>query len=66
MTNLPHANWHYPRTELANKILKSFKTGLTERFTIFAPRKSGKTQFVQHDVTPMAKEQGILVVYVDF
>lgn len=46
MTNLPHANWHYPRTELANKILKSFKTGLTERFTIFAPRKSGKTQFV--------------------
>jgi hypothetical protein len=61
-----HANWHYPRTELANKILKGFQVGLAERFTIFAPRKRGKTEFVQRDVAPLAKEQGILVVYVDF
>lgn len=62
----PHANWHYPRVQLADKILKSFKASLAERFTIFAPRKRGKTEFVQRDVAPMAREQGILVVYVDF
>ncbi|WP_409524783.1 hypothetical protein [Nitrincola sp. MINF-07-Sa-05] len=66
MAASPHANWHYPRTDLAEKILKSFKAGLAERFTIFAPRKRGKTEFVQRDVAPMAREQGILVVYVDF
>ena len=66
MADSTHANWHYPRTQLADKILKSFKMGLAERFTIFAPRKRGKTEFVQRDVAPMAKERGILVVYVDF
>lgn len=66
MADIPHTSWHYPRTQLADKILKSFKAGLAERFTIFAPRKRGKTEFVQRDVAPMAKERGILVVYVDF
>ena len=66
MADNDHTNWHYPRTELANKILKSFETGLADRFTIFAPRKRGKTEFVQRDVSPMAKKRGILVVYVDF
>src|SRR5690554_446727 len=66
MADSSHANWHYARTELANKILKAFKNGLAERFTIFAPRKRGKTEFVQRDIAPLAKEQGILVVYVDF
>ncbi|GAB3020973.1 ATP-binding protein [Bowmanella dokdonensis] len=66
MTESPHSNWHFPRTDLAKKILKGFQSGLADRITIFAPRKRGKTEFVQRDVAPMAKEQGILVVYVDF
>ncbi|GAA3960280.1 hypothetical protein [Allohahella marinimesophila] len=46
--------------------MKSFREGLAERVTIFAPRRRGKTEFVQRDIAPMAKAQGILVVYVDF
>ena len=61
-----HTNWHYPRTNLAIKIITGFKDGLADRVTIFAPRKRGKTEFVQRDISPMAKAQGILVVYVDF
>lgn len=63
---MAHTNWHYPRTALAKHIISGFELGLADRVTIFAPRKRGKTEFVVHDITPMARDQGILVVYVDF
>lgn len=66
MNHRSSANWHYPRTALAEKVLNGFEAGLAERLTIFAPRKRGKTEFVQRDITPMARERGVLVVYVDF
>ena len=59
-------NWHYPRTDLAKKILDGMEDGLLDRVTLFAPRKSGKTQFILRDVSPMAKDADILPIYVDF
>jgi hypothetical protein len=58
--------WHYPRKDFASFILEGMKSNLLTRVTIFAPRKSGKTEFALQDVKPLAKEQGMLVIYVDF
>lgn len=66
MKNSHHTNWHYPRTDLAKKVLHGFREGLADRITFFAPRRRGKTEFVRRDIAPMAQEMGILVVYVDF
>ncbi|NMS64474.1 hypothetical protein HKB19_02465, partial [Vibrio parahaemolyticus] len=46
--------WHYPRTQLATFILNGMDKGLLQRVSIFAPRKRGKTQFIQKDIIPMA------------
>lgn len=58
--------WHYPRTSLANFILTGMEQNLLQRVSIFAPRKRGKTQFIQKDIIPLAQEQGVLPIYVDF
>ena len=58
--------WHYPRTDLASFIINGMKGDLIDRSTIFAPRKSGKTEFILKDLLPLAEENGMLVVYVDF
>lgn len=58
--------WHYPRTEFAQFIIGGMKQGLLQRVSIFAPRKRGKTQFIQYDVMPLCREQGILPIYIDF
>lgn len=58
--------WHYPRTQLATFILNGMDKGLLQRVSIFAPRKRGKTQFIQKDIIPMARELGVLPIYVDF
>lgn len=59
-------NWIYPRTTLAERIISDMKNNLSDRVTIFAPRKRGKTKFVQHDIIPLALSQGVLPVYIDF
>ncbi|RLV58582.1 hypothetical protein D5018_16515 [Parashewanella curva] len=59
-------NWHFPRTDYAEHILNAMHGGLLSRVTIFAPRKRGKTQFIQRDVMPLCESKGIFVVYVDF
>lgn len=58
--------WHYPRNELTSLIIDGMRNDLIDRSTIFAPRKSGKTEFILKDLLPLAEEQGMLVVYVDF
>jgi len=62
----PSDDWHYPRAALADRIIRGFKENLSDRVTLFAPRKRGKTQFLHHDIISRANEAGIFVVYVDF
>lgn len=60
-------DWHCPRPQLAQNILDRYKLGFTPLVVLFAPRKQGKTQFVNKDVIPMAKDQGyVSVITVDF
>lgn len=59
-------NWHYPRTDLADQILDRLEVGATTALTLFAPRRMGKTEFVVHDLLPMAAQRGYIGVYVNF
>lgn len=56
---------HFPRPALAAQILDGFERGLSYAATIFAPRRKGKTQFLQFDLIPEARERGYLVAYCD-
>ena len=60
------SKWHYPRTDLANNLLDRFAIGLTERISILAPRRKGKTQFLLKDLTPAAMDQKYSVLYASF
>lgn len=60
------SHWHYPRTDFANLIIDGMQQDLLDRVSIFAPRKRGKTQFIQNDIMPLCRERGILPIYVDF
>jgi hypothetical protein len=55
--------WHYPRTELAQRLLGSFK--LLPALTLYSPRRTGKTQFVKRDLIPAAREAGYEDLYID-
>lgn len=66
MTNsAPKDRLHFPRTSLADLILRGFEQGLQPASTIFAPRRKGKTTFVHNDLIPMAVERGFLVASAD-
>lgn len=56
---------HFPRTQLAEMILQGYSSGLNSAVTVFAPRRKGKTTFVQRDLIPMARKQGYLVATAD-
>jgi hypothetical protein len=58
-------SWHFPRTELAKAYLDSLELGLVSARALFAPRRHGKTEFLNFDMTPMAIKQGYAVVYVN-
>ncbi|EMG2117722.1 ATP-binding protein [Pseudomonas aeruginosa] len=55
----------FPRTALAQGILATFEKGLQTAATIFAPRRKGKTTFINNDLIPLAKERGFLVANAD-
>lgn len=59
-------NWHYPRTELAEHVINMFNTGLSSALVFFAPRRMGKTEFLQKDIKPIAQKAGWQVFYFSF
>ena len=60
MTN---SNWHYPRKEFADKVYNSLANGPIQGVSIFGLRRTGKTQFLTHDLAPLAEGKGHRVVY---
>lgn len=56
----------FHRTEYAQKLLTSLKDGITHAFTLFAPRRMGKTQFLLQDIAPQAERDGFNVFYFSF
>lgn len=61
-----HDPLFFNRPEYADKLVNSLKDGITHAFTLFAPRRMGKTQFLLQDIAPLAKERGFNVFYFSF
>src|SRR5271168_1516316 len=61
----PADPWHYPRPELAAKYLQTFDIGLTSARALFAKRRMGKSEFLEQDLMPAAREQGYINVYLN-
>ena len=57
---------YFPRQELASALLGSLKSGISHAFTLFAPRRMGKTQFLTNDIAPAAEQDGFNVFYFSF
>ena len=61
----PADPWHYPRPELAAKYLQVFDVGLTSARALFAKRRMGKSEFLEQDLIPAARDAGYLTVYLN-
>jgi hypothetical protein len=49
--------WHFARPELAEKYLRTFQIGLISAQALFAPRRMGKSEFLEQDLTPSARRR---------
>lgn len=58
--------WHFPRPELARRLLSGLTVGPARALTMFAPRRTGKTEFLLKDFTPLAARERHRVIYVSF
>jgi hypothetical protein len=58
-------SWHFPRPELAGEYISTFTRGLTAARGLFARRRMGKTEFLEKDLVPAAREAGYLTAYVN-
>ncbi|MDD9817186.1 MAG: hypothetical protein OXU61_03475, partial [Gammaproteobacteria bacterium] len=58
--------WHFPRKEFAADTLRRLIEGPTRALTLFAPRRTGKSEFLRYDLGPYAHSKGHRVIYVDF
>lgn len=58
--------WHFSREELAKRTLFGLSKGPSKALTLFAPRRTGKTEFLRKDFKPLAEKEGHIVVYMSF
>jgi hypothetical protein len=61
----PKDIWHFARPELARQYLREFDVGLIAARTLFAPRRMGKSQFLEKDLMPAAREHGMMSAYLN-
>src|SRR5258708_35993879 len=64
-STIPVDPWHYPRPELAAKYLKMFDVGITSARALFDKRRMGKSEFLEQDLIPAARDEGYLTVYLN-
>ena len=57
--------WHFARPDLADAYLTAFDLKLSSARGLFARRRMGKTEFLQKDLLPAARERGYLVAYTN-
>lgn len=59
--------WHFPRRDFAYATFRTLVEGPVPALTLFGPRRTGKTQFLQYDLGHLAAETyGHRVVYASF
>lgn len=59
-------HWHYPRAEFAARIHGLLVGGPARGLSLFGPRRTGKTQFLTHDLAPLFESKGHRAVYISF
>src|SRR5215475_3155323 len=64
MKNKPDP-WHFARPGLAKKYLQTFEIGLISAQALFAPRRMGKSEFLEQDLIPAAQRLGLLTAYLN-
>lgn len=57
--------WHFARPELAKQYLHVFDLGLTSARGLFAPRRMGKSEFLEKDLLPAAAAAGYRCAYLN-
>ena len=58
--------WHFGRPDLARRTLTLLANGPARALTLFAPRRTGKTEFLMKDLGPLAETEGHRAIYVSF
>ena len=58
--------WHFERREFRRSVLALLNDGPAQILTLFAPRRTGKTEFLIKDLAPLAEEAGHRVIYASF
>jgi len=60
-----HRRRSFARPELAQKHLQTFEIGLISAQALFAPRRMGKSEFLEQDLIPAAQKSGLLTAYLN-
>lgn len=58
--------WHFRRDELAEQVFTTLAHGPAQALSLFAPRRTGKTEFLVQDLAPHAEARGHRVIYASF
>ena len=58
--------WHFRRGDLARRTLTLLAEGPARALTLFAPRRTGKTEFLIKDLGPHAEAEGHRAIYASF
>ena len=58
--------WHFERSEFTERILTLLAHGPAQALILFAPRRTGKTEFLLKDLAPLAEDGGHRVIYASF
>jgi hypothetical protein len=65
MIKVPDDSWHFARPVLAKKYIDTFEVGLISAQALFAPRRMGKSEFLEKDLIPAARSAGYVCAYLN-
>lgn len=58
--------WHYERTYLMERLIQSFELEIVQSLILFAPRRIGKTEFLEYDLKPALEGKNYHAIYFSF
>lgn len=58
--------WHFERRDFSRSVLALLNGGPAQILTLFAPRRTGKTEFLIKDLAPLAEKAGHRAIYASF
>ncbi len=58
--------WHFERVKLKKKILNLFESEIVQSLILYAPRRIGKTEFLEYDLKPELEKHNYKTLYFSF